>query len=77
MSPPLKQRDKDSLVGKVVRSSVKLSHGKFADADQKLSDYETKLDALSTASKPKIDDADADTLAAALFDAQLCIDLIP
>ena len=79
MTPPspLKQRDKDSLLGKVVGASIKLSQGKFADAEEKLFDYEMKLDGLINARKPKIDDGDADILAAALLGAQLCIDAIP
>jgi len=73
----LRDQDRERLVGKVVEASIKLSHGKFADAEKKLSDYEMKLNALINARKPKIRDADADTLDGALLDAQLCVAAIP
>jgi len=73
----LKDRDRDALVGKVVETTIKISRDKTADAEQKLVDYGLKLDALMNAAKPKVSEADANTLSALLVGAQICVAAIP
>lgn len=73
----LKDRDRDGLVGKVVATSIKISQDKTADAEQKLADYGMKLDSLINAVKPKISEADANTLSALLVGAQICVAALP
>ena len=70
---PIKDRDREGLVSKVLGAGIKLSQGKTEDAEDKLSEYEVKLDQLDNALKPKITDDDADALSAALYNAQLCV----
>src|SRR5919107_5174278 len=62
-----------SLVGKLDAASTKLAQGKNADAVQKLVDFQTTLNALATAPKPKVDPAVAQSLIA---EAQGVIDCI-
>ena len=76
----LKDRDENGLISKVVGASIKLVQGKIPDADQKLGDYEAKLDQLASTSntpKAKISEEDADDLSDALIEAQLCVDALP
>lgn len=73
----LKDRDRDGLVGKVVETTIKISQDKTADAEQKLADYGLKLAGLINATKPKISEADADSLSALLVGAQICVAAIP
>lgn len=47
--------DKEGLKGKVVWAASKVWEGKVSDAEQKLSDYEYKLELLISAAKPKVD----------------------
>ena len=69
----LKARDRNGLVSKVLGAAIKLNQGKTPDADQKLQNYEDKLDALD-APKAKISDEDADALSEALIPARSCVD---
>ena len=62
-----------SLTSKVDAASVKLAEGKNADAVQKLVDFQTLLNALATAPKPKLDPATAQALST---EAQGVIDCI-
>lgn len=73
----LKDRDRDGMVGKVVETTIKISRDKTADAEQKLADYGLKLEGLINAAKPKISEADANTLSALLVGAQICVAAIP
>jgi len=70
----LKPMNKSGLKTKVLGAAIKLNQDKIGQADQKLVDYETKLGQLDDADKPKISEADANTLGAALSAAQLCVD---
>ena len=49
-------------VAKLDATATKLAEGKNADAVQKLTDFQTTLNALATAPKPKVDASTADTL---------------
>jgi hypothetical protein len=62
-----------SALGKLDAASTKLAEGKNADAVQKLVDYQTLLNALVTAPKPKLDPASAE---APIAEAQGVIDCI-
>jgi hypothetical protein len=62
-----------NAVAKLDDASAKLVEGKNADAVQKLVDYQTLLNALATAPKPKLDPATAQALIA---EAQGVIDCI-
>ena len=72
----LKDRDRDTLVSKVLGAAVKLSQFKPLEADQKLADYETKLDSLINAPKPKISEGDANSLSSELVSARMCVDAV-
>jgi len=61
------------LVAKLDAAATKLSEGKDADAVQKLVDFQTTLNALATAAKPKVDPAVAQAL---ITEAQAVIDCI-
>lgn len=67
------QKDFNGLVGKLDATSTKLAEGKNADALVKLVDFQSTLNALATAPKPKVDPAVAQSLIA---DAQSVIDCI-
>jgi hypothetical protein len=67
------QRDVGALVAKLDAASAKLAAGKNADAVAKLMDFQTTLNALATATKPKVDPAVAQALSG---DAQGVIDCI-
>ena len=62
-----------ALVGKLDAATNELANGKTADAAQKLVDFQTTLNALATAPKPKVDPAIAGALIA---EAQGVIDCI-
>ena len=62
-----------SAIGKLDAASAKLAEGKNADAVQKLVDFQTLLNALATAPKPKLD---PDTAQALIAEAQGVIDCI-
>jgi len=62
-----------SLTAKVDAASAKLAEGKNADAVQKLVDFQTTLNSLATAAKPKVEFGTAQTLTA---EAQGVIDCI-
>jgi hypothetical protein len=49
-------KDFEGLVGKLDAASTYLAVGKNQDAVKKLGDFQTKLDSLATADKPKVDD---------------------
>lgn len=66
-------QDVDRVDAKLDDASAKLAAGKNDDAARKLVDFQTKLTALATAPKPKVDPAVADALAA---EAQGVIDCI-
>ena len=71
----LKPRDRNGLVSKVLGAAEKLYQGKTEDADDKLLQYEDKLqNGLIDARKPKISEEDADALSAAFIPAQSCVD---
>jgi hypothetical protein len=64
-TPPLKQRDKDGLINKVIGAATKINQNK------------SKLNQLINAPKLKISEADANTISAALMSAQTCVDELP
>ena len=67
------ERSFTSAVAKLDAASAKLAEGKNADAVQKLVDFQTQLNALATAPKPKLD---PDTAQALIAEAQGVIDCI-
>ena len=69
----LSDRDEAGLLSKAQNASLKLNQGKFADALQKLLDYQAKINALSLAAKPKISTGDFTTLSTAVADAIACV----
>jgi hypothetical protein len=71
ISGPYADNDRAGLLGKLQNASTKLSQGKFADAIQKLDDFEAKVVQLRDAGK--LAAADADTLLAGAGDAITCI----
>jgi hypothetical protein len=66
-------KDVNGLVAKLDAASAKLAAGKNADAVEKLVDFQTALNALATAAKPKVDPTVAGTLSG---EAQGVIDCI-
>jgi len=66
-------KDFNGAVAKLDVASTKLAQGKNADAVQKLVDFQTLLNALATAPKPKLDPATAQALST---EAQGVIDCI-
>lgn len=62
-----------NLLAKLDDASTKLAEGKFTDAIQKLTDFRTTVEELSTDTKPKIDAEDAATSIAGANDAIACI----
>jgi hypothetical protein len=69
----LSDKDKGALLLKVDTAALKLSAGKFCDALQKLNDYKSSLDALHFAAKPKVSDADYQTLSGDVGNAIACV----
>lgn len=67
------QKDFDGLTGKLDAAATKLAEGKNADAVDKLVGFQTTLNALATAAKPKVDPTVGQTLIA---EAQGVIDCI-
>ena len=73
----LSAKDEAALLGKAQNASLKLDQAKFADALQKLVDYQNTLNALHSAAKPKIGANDYATLSADVAAAIACVqDLI-
>ena len=70
------QRDVSALVAKVDAASAKLAAGKNTDAVAKLVDFQTTLNALATAPKPKVDPAVAQTLSGDAQAVIVCISQI-
>jgi len=70
------QKSVDTEVGKLDDASAKLTEGKNADAVQKLVDYQTTLNSLATAAKPKVDAGTAQTLNAEAQGVINCINAI-
>jgi hypothetical protein len=66
----------NNVVAKLDASAAKLAEGKNADAVEKLVDFQTTLNALATASKPKVDPAVAQSLIAEAQGVIDCIDAI-
>lgn len=64
-------QDRAGLLAKLADARAKLADGKFADAIQKLTDFRTKVEALSLAGK--IDPGDATALIATADAAIACI----
>ena len=69
----LKTRDRNGLIGKVLNANVKLTQDKVSDASGKLDNYDTKLNDLNDASKPKISNEDFVTLMDDVLKAQMCV----
>jgi hypothetical protein len=66
-------KDFNGLVAKLDSAATKLTAGKNADAVQKLTDFQTTLNALAGAPRPKVDAATADGL---VTEAQGVVDCI-
>ena len=66
-------KDLNGLVAKLDAATTKLTEGKNADAVTKLVDFQTTLNALAMAAKPKVDPTVAQTLTA---EAQGVIDCV-
>jgi hypothetical protein len=67
------RRSLDSEIGKLDTTSTKLAQGKNADAVQKLVDFQSALNSLATAPKPKVE---PDTAQSLIAEAQGAIDCI-
>ena len=67
------ERNRTGLLGKLSNADIKLDQGKFADAIQKLDDYEAKVRQL--AASGSISAADANLLLSGADDAIACISL--
>ena len=65
-----------SLTAKVDAASVKLAEGKNADAVQKLVDFQTTLNSLAIAAKPKVEASTAQSLTAETQGVIDCINSI-
>jgi hypothetical protein len=70
------QKDAGGLVAKVDAASAKLAAGKTIDAVAKLVDFQTTLNALAAAPKPKVDSAVAQALSAEAQGVIVCINEI-
>lgn len=57
-APSLSTKTEAGLVGKAEDAKAKLDAGKVADAFQKLADYDSTLEAIHSAAKPKVSDDD-------------------
>jgi hypothetical protein len=69
----LSSKDEAGLVGKAQNASIKLDQAKFAASLQKLRDYDNALNALRSATKPKIGEGDYETLSADAAAAIGCV----
>jgi hypothetical protein len=67
------QRDVGGLVAKLDAASAKLAAGKATDPVAKLVDFQTTLNTLATAPKPKVDPAVAQALSAEAQGVIVCI----
>jgi hypothetical protein len=67
------QKDVEGLVAKVDAASATLAAGKNTDAVAKLVDFQTTLNTLAVAPKPKVDPAVAEALSAEAQDVIVCI----
>jgi hypothetical protein len=65
------EKNRTGLLGKLSNAEIKLDQGKFADAIQKLDDYEAKVRQL--AASGSISAADANLLLSGVDDAVVCI----
>lgn len=72
----LGDRDRDTMVSKVIGAAIKIDEEKFDDAYGKLYEIELKLDSLVNAPKPKITEADAGSITDELIPAQGCVDAL-
>jgi hypothetical protein len=70
----LKQRDRDTMVSKVIGISEKIADGKIDDAQDKALALLTKFNSLVTAPKRKISITDATNIFAELDPAKACVD---
>ena len=70
------QKDVGGLLAKLDAASAKLAAGKTTDAVGKLVDFQTTLNALATAPKPKVDPAVAQALSAEAQGVVVCINEI-
>ena len=70
------QRSCDTEIAKLDEAATKLTEAKNADAVQKLVDYQTTLNSLATAAKPKVDAGTAQTLNAEAQGVINCINAI-
>ena len=70
------EKDVGGLVAKVDAASEKLAAGKNNDAVAKLVDFQTTLNALATAPKPKVDPAVAHALSTEAEGVTVCINQI-
>jgi hypothetical protein len=70
------QKDIDGLVAKVEAAAAKLAAGKNTDAVAKLVDFQTTLNTLGAAPKPKVDPAVAQALSADAQGVIVCINEI-
>ena len=70
------QKDMDGLVAKMEAASAKLAAGKNTDAVAKLVDFQTTLNTLAAAPKPKVDPAVAQALSAEAQGVIVCINEI-
>jgi FIMAH domain-containing protein len=66
----------NNLVAKLDAAAAKFAEGKNADAVQKLVDFQTTLNALATAPKPKVDPVVAQSLIAEAQGVIDCINMI-
>lgn len=69
-------KDFNGLIAKLDTASAKLVTGKNADAVEKLIDFQTRLDALATAPKPKLDPDVAQALSLEADEVVACINAI-
>ena len=67
------EQTRASLSSKLVDASIKLNAGKYLDAIDKLIDFQTSVEKLATAPKPKISQADAQLLITDANNAIACI----
>ena len=72
----LHARDFGSAIGKLDAAASKLAEGKSPDAIQKLADFQSLLNRLATAEKPKLDPAVAASLVAEAQAVAGCIGAI-
>ena len=66
-------KDRATLLSKVDEAKAKINQAKFCDALLKLNDYKAKVNELRNAPKPKISQADADSLLSLVNDAIACV----